>query len=117
MLAAGDEVRPGQLPPQQEAAISLPALLFQMIADRTNVGVFFALYDTPILFPVDGGSNINSDTPRKTEVGSRVLAATVGPGLDFPILDDPVIVVLRLQITDTRVRQYSETKPVLFSYK
>ena len=99
-----NEVTPGELQPQQDAAISLPNSLFQMISDRTNVGVFFALYDTPTLFPVDGGSNINSDATRQTEVGSRVLAATVGPGINFQNLDDPVVIVLRL-IPDGRVRQ------------
>ena len=98
---------PSELQPQQDAAISLPATLFErirLIDNRTEVGVFFALYDTPTLFPVDGGSNINSDTPRQTVVGSRVLAAIVGPGLSFQNLIEPVIIVLRLQITEEMVR-------------
>ena len=87
-------MKPGQLSPQQDAAISLNASL---IDERDNVGIFFALYDTPILFPIDrGNSIINTDGSIQTKVGSRVLAATVGPGLNFQNLDDPVIVVLRL---------------------
>lgn len=105
VLAPGDEVVPGQLLPMQVAAISLPASLFQLIDNRTNIGVFFALYDSSILFPVNGGGNINSDLPRRTEVvGSRVLAATVGPGLNFEKLEDPITIILRLQTTEEKVR-------------
>ena len=104
-----DGVMAGQLPPQLNAAISLPASLFGMISDdRDNVSVFFALYDTPILFPVNGGNSRSSDGSVQTEVGSSVLAATVGPDIDFQNLIDPVIVVLRLQTTasEGRVRCY-----------
>ena len=89
---------PGQLSPRQDAAISLPASLFESITDREDVGIFFAFYDTPTLFPVNGGSN--RDEPRQTEVGSRVLAATVGPGLNFLSLLDNVTIVLRLVTTE-----------------
>ena len=97
-------MKPGQLLPQQDAAISLNASLFELVDERDDVGIFFALYDTPILFAVDGGTgNINTDGSIQTKVGSRVLAATVGPGLNFRSLDDPVIVVLRL-VTERNVR-------------
>ena len=92
------EVMPGQLAPQQDAAISLPASLFQTITDREDVGIFFALYNVSTLFPVNGGRNRNE--PRRREVGSRVLAATVGPGLNFQNLMENVTIVLR-QITDS----------------
>ena len=88
---------PGQLAPQQDAAISLPASLFQTITDREDVGIFFALYNVSTLFPVNGGRNRSE--PRR-EVGSRVLAATVGPGLNFPNLIDNVTIVLRLVTTE-----------------
>ena len=94
---------PGQLLPQQDAAINLPGTLFGMIGDRTNVGVFFALYNSSVLFPVNGGRDFNSNNPVRTEVGSRVLAATVGPGINFQNLQDPVIIVLRVQIGEGRV--------------
>ena len=97
MLAPGDEVMAGELLPQLNAAISLPASLFEMINDRDNVSVFFALYDTPILFPVNGGNSRSSDGSIQTEVGSSVLAATVGPDINFLNLADPIIIVLRLQ--------------------
>ena len=89
----GDEVMPGRLSSQQDAAISLPASLFQNIADREDVGIFFALYNTSTLFPVNGGRN-RGDT-RRREVGSRVLAATVGPDLTFQNLTENVTIVLR----------------------
>ena len=92
-IADEDQVTPGRLSPQQDAAISLPASLFQNIIDREDVGIFFALYNTSTLFPVNGG--INRNNSRRREVGSRVLAATVGPGLNFQNLTENVIIVLR----------------------
>ena len=98
----------GQLPPQLNAAIRLPASLFGLIGDRDNVSVFFALYDTPILFPVNGGDSISSDGSVQTEVGTSVLAATVGPDINFQNLADPIIIVLRIQTTTSegRVRNF-----------
>lgn len=94
---------PGQLLPEQTAAISLPGSLFQQIDNRTNIGVFFALYNSSVLFPVNGGGNIDSSFPRRTAVGSRVLAATVGPGLVFQNLTEPVTIVFRLQPAEGQV--------------
>ena len=88
MLGPEDQVEPGQLSPQLNAAISLPASLFERIDDRENVGVFFAnLHETSTLFPVNGGefqsAGTFSSSSRRTSVGSHILAATVGPGIDF----------------------------------
>ena len=66
-----------------------------------NVSVFFALYDTAILFPVNGGSSRNNDGSIQTEVGSSVLAATVGPDINFQNLIEPITIVLRLQATNS----------------
>ena len=97
ILATGDEVRPGQLSPQHTAAISLPATLFQQIIDHKNVGIFFAVYSTPVLFPVKQGNKVNSFSTSQTVVGSHVLAATVGePKLRFENLKENVTVVFRL---------------------
>ena len=84
---------PGQLFPQQDAAISLPASLFQTITDREDVGIFFALYNSSTMFPVNGGRN--SGDPRRREVGSRILATTVGPGLNFQNLTKNITIVFR----------------------
>ena len=99
LLASGDQVEPGQLPAQLDAAISLPASLFQQINDRLVVGLFFAHYDVPTLFPVTGGSD-GSTLPRQTVVGSDIIAATVGPGLNFQNLDEPVTILLRRQVAE-----------------
>ena len=93
---------PGQLAPQQTAAINLPASLFAIINDRPNVGVFFALYNTSLLVPVNGGSN--RDDSMRSEVVTDVLAATVGPGIVFQNLEENVTVVLRVQVPTRLVR-------------
>ena len=92
-IADEDQVTPGQLSPQQDAAISLPASLFQIITDREDVGIFFALYNTSTLFPVNGGRNRSDSVQRK--VGSYILATTVGLGLNFQNLTENVTIVFR----------------------
>ena len=98
-------VTPGMLPLEQNAAISLPATLFERV-DQENVGVFFAFYETATLFPV-GGQNTISDgnTSRQTQVGSQVVAATIDSNQELTNLENPVTIVFRLQInTTTEVR-------------
>lgn len=92
----------GQLPPQQDSAISLPASLFRRINDRENVGVFFALYERATLFPVRGG-NTDPASPRQTQVGSQILAATVDSSEALVDLEEPVTIVFRLQSTEEMV--------------
>ena len=104
VLAPSGQATSGELPPQLDAAIDLPPSLFRLIGDRTNVGIFFALYDTPTLFPVDGGRFLNVMERVERAVGSRVLAATVGPGINFENLQDPVTIVLRVQPVEGMVR-------------
>ena len=111
MLGSGDQVDPGQLSPQLDAAISLPASLFGRINDRVNVGVFFALYETPTLFPVGGEVTDGSTLTRKNVVGSDIIAATVGPRINFQNLDDPVTIVLRLQVTEGNVSSMLMARP------
>ena len=91
-----------ELSPQQDAAINLPASLFESITDREDVGIFFAFYDMPTLFPVTRQRDINSSAPKQTKVGSGVIAATVGPGLYFRNLTENVTIVFRL--IDKKVR-------------
>ena len=93
---------PGQLPPQQDAAISLPASLFSRVNDRENIGVFFAFYETATLFPVGGGSS-DRQAPRQTQVGSRILAATVDSAEELVDLEEPVTIVFRLQVSNANV--------------
>ena len=76
----------------ETAAVFLPAPLFQSITNRTNIGIFFNVYDTGVLFPITKEMNASI----KTVIGSPVLAATVGSGLDFNGLAEPVTIMLRL---------------------
>ena len=93
-------MKTGQLHPTQDAAVNLPASLFQQIDNRTTIGIFFALYDTPILFPVNGEKSVHSD---ETDVGSPILSITVGPGLDFQKLEHNITIVLRLIAKNVRI--------------
>ena len=98
-LGDDEQVTPGGLAPQEVAAIRLPASLFQGIENGSqtpggSVGVFFAVYDVPSLFPL---SPANEENENRT-VGSRVLASTVGPGIDLSNLTEPVSIVLRLSL-------------------
>ena len=90
----------GELDPTQDAAVNLPASLFQQIDNRTEIGIFFALYDTPTLFPVNKGRNVHSN---EADVGSPVLSITVGPGLKFRELEHNITVVLRLIPKNVRI--------------
>ena len=93
----------GQLAPQQTAAINLPASLFAIINDRPNVGVFFALYNNSVLFPVNDGRD--REAVRRAEVVTDILAATVGPGIVFENLEEDVTIVLRVQLPLNMVRK------------
>ena len=71
-----------------------------MITDRglDNIGSFFAVYDTGVLFPITNATEIDQETNATvtTVVGSPVLAATVGLQLSFSELKEPVSILLRL---------------------
>ena len=71
----------------ETAAVFLPASLFQSITDRNSIGSFFAVYNSGALFPTTNATAV---------VGSPVLAATVGSGLNFSNLTEPVSILLRL---------------------
>ena len=95
-----EHVIPGHLFPEQNAAISLPASLFNSIStvDMNNVGMFFGLYENATLFPVGRESSTKSKTSH-TQVCSGVLAATVGQAISIQDLspDESVMVTFRLQ--------------------
>ena len=95
-----------ELSPQFSGAIGLPASLFQQIDDRPNIGIFFALYESPSLFPVAEDTNsTTSSSPKRKMVGSQVLAATVGFGIDFQNLSEDVTVAFQLQVPRVGVNQ------------
>ena len=106
MLGPDDQLEPDQLSPQSDAAISLPASLFERIDDRDDVGVFFALHEASNLFPVGVGLGDSSNTLNNfnfPSVGSHILAVTIGVGINFQNLDEPVSILFRLQITNNTV--------------
>ena len=81
----------------ETAAAFLPPSLFQSIP-RLDVGIFFAVYDVGVLFPIMNSTQIDqtNNASITTVVGSSILAATVGPGLSFSGLEEPVSILLRL---------------------
>ena len=85
------------LSPQQDAAILLPASLFEGIQYyRDNIGIFFALYDQPTLFPVATNDD-DSRASSQVQVGSPVIASTVGgENISIENLGEPVIVTLKI---------------------
>ena len=94
-LGAEGEVKYRELAPQQDAAVDLPASLFQRIDNQTNVGIFFMLYEMPTLFPVENEDEVD-DESINTEVGSPILSVTVGNGLKFKDLANNITIVFRL---------------------
>ncbi len=81
------------------ASISLPPELFNEVpANRPFIGVYFALYQNPVLLPVNESMAVVRENVT-TAVGTPIVAATVGPGIDFGDtvpLDPPVVIILGL---------------------
>ena len=82
----------------ETAAAFLPASLFQLITNQSSVAIFFAVYDTGVLFPITNATELvhRTNASITTVVGSPVFAATVGPGLNFSGLVEPVRISLQL---------------------
>lgn len=96
ILASFPSEAEAELPEDAVASVALPPELFVGI-DRDPVGVFFALYSEPTLFPVRQPVRTENDTSSlRREVASSVVASTVGPGLDFSSINPPVVINLRL---------------------
>ena len=75
------------------STITLPPSLFNNIpADRPVTSVFFTLYENSALLP----ATMNNDIFTSTEVGSPIVAATVGTDINFVDLDPPVTITLSL---------------------
>ena len=86
------------------AAVFLPPSLFQSI--DTSVGMVFAVYNTGALFPITNATEQvqGRNASITTVVGSPVLAVTVGSGLNFTNLAEPVRILLRLIEMEVRDR-------------
>ena len=82
----------------ETAAAFLPASLFGSVTGRDDLGIFFAVYNIGVLFPIANDTQMHQDTDASvtTVVGSPVLVATVGPGLNFTGLEEPVRILLRM---------------------
>ena len=79
------------------ATINLPPSLFNNVpADRPLIGVFFALYENSALLPASGEITKDNETIADIAVGSYIVGATVGPGIDFVNLNPPVTITLGL---------------------
>ena len=77
------------------SSIDLPPSLFNNVPANTPViGVFFALYENPALLPAT--RVVDNETFASTEVGSPIVAATVGTDINFVDLDPPVTITLGL---------------------
>ena len=99
VLGSGNQVRPGELSSQQNAAIILPGSLFKRI-NQPTVGAVFGVYESTNLFPI-AKTNYNHDTI-VTEVGTHILSATVGnTSIHLDDLSEPVTVTLRLNMNDS----------------
>ena len=79
----------------ETAATFLPASLFQSITKHDNIGSFYAVYNTAVLFPI-ARTDQEMNTSVTTVVGSPVLAATIGLRQNFSELTEPVRILLRL---------------------
>ena len=92
----------------ETAAAFLPASLFGSIKDGTNIGMFFAVYDTAVLFPITNATEIiqGTNTSVTTVLGSPVLAATTGVGLKFSGLKEPVRILLQLNEMDVSDKEH-----------
>ena len=81
----------------ETAAAFLPASLFNLTQNGSKLGIYFNVYNSGVLFPVKNQTqSLGSNSSVTTVIGSPVLAATVGPMLNFSGLAEPVRILLRL---------------------
>ena len=89
------------------ASIILPSSLFDQVpGERQFIGVYFALYGEPALLPVTSSPMMRENVSRS--VGTPIVAATVGPGIDFSGLDPPVVITLGLLSLPDNTTVYKE---------
>ena len=66
-------------------------------ADANSTGLVFTVYRRSTLFPVGRKASSNSMAGTTTEVGTNIIAASVGRDAGFEKLRDPVMIVLQLE--------------------
>ena len=106
----------GNVTLNETAAVFLPASLFQLITNQDSVAIFFAVYNTGVLFPITNATKLVQRTNASvtTVVGSPVLAVSVGPGLNFSGLVEPVR--LKLQLNELEVSREGDVHESLFQF-
>lgn len=77
----------------------------QLNKDKANIGIFFVLYNTATLFLINQSRKVNTNASTVTEVGTNILAATVGANMNFQNLTDNVTIVFRI-VTTKNVRLF-----------
>ena len=86
------------LPHDALVLLSLPPLLFNYatFGDQDSIGVFFASYKEPTLFPV---RNIEQQgkiySSQRKAIASVVVAATIGSGFKLMDLEFPIEIFIR----------------------
>ena len=95
----------------ETSRVSLPPLMFQTLIDSsTDVGMFYGIYNSSILFPVMDTQGNDTMANRQTLVISNVFAVTVGQNdLTFENLPEPVTIVFDLQKEEGTV-----SEPILY---
>ena len=105
----------GNVTLNETAAVFLPDSLFQLI-NQSSVANFFAVYSTGVLFPITNATKLVQRTNASvtTVVGSPVLAVSVGPGLNFSGLVEPVRI--KLQLNELEVSREGDVHESLFQF-
>lgn len=113
----GSDIQPEEISPEQDA-INLPPALFkkEMISDYDNIGLFFILYNSSTLFPVNAGKNLSSDRSIETVVGSRIIAATVGVNLTLHNLEEQESVTIVLQLLNPELNVSLENLAIAIQF-
>ena len=80
-------------------SVSLPPTLFKQISDTdpNSTGLVFTVYRKSTLFPVGREASSNSMADKMTEVGTNIIAASVGGVAELENLQDPITITLQLE--------------------
>ena len=81
-------------------SISLPPSIFKRLSDaeaNSTTGLVFTVYRKSTLFPVGRNALSDSLVDTTTKVGTNIIAASVGRGVEFDNLQDAVTITLQLE--------------------
>ena len=111
MLTPGSQINFSQLYPQPAAAFILPASVFQLANHNTENGIFYVLYGSSTLFPVNSKHHNRTDRSSefvrhtKSNVVSYVLSVKVGRATNFLNFAEHIIIAFQLQANKERVHK------------